>query len=123
MTIAIERMHPKQLDDHWVASPDETATKITAYTARQKVSGYVGRSISHMMGGDEPALIFNNQRLVWRVPIVLTSPTRGVLGQVGVLDVDARTGQIYFPPSFLTEIQSNAQALVGSGSPQTTERI
>lgn len=76
-----------------------------------------------MMGGDEPSLIFNNQRLVWRVPIMFTSPTRGMLGQVGVLDVDALTGEIYFPPGFLTEIQSNAQTLVDSGSPQTTERI
>ena len=42
-------------DEIMLAAPGEPIVNITAYTARQKASGYVGSYISHLMGGGEPS--------------------------------------------------------------------
>ncbi len=110
-----EQLLPKTGDEHIVARPGEPILNITAFTARQKASGYVGDRISHLMGGDEPALMLSQGHLVWRVPITLTSPSQGTIGIVGVLDVDARTGSLILPPDFEEQIKAHAQALVETG--------
>jgi hypothetical protein len=105
---------PIQDDEHMIAAPGEAIVNITAFTARQQVSGYVGSYISHLMGGAEPSLILSQNRLRWRVPILFTSPDRGPIGIVGNLDVDARTGQLLVPDNFVEKLEANAQALVES---------
>lgn len=97
-----------------LARPGEPIFNITAFTARQKVSGYVGDQISHLMGGDEPTLIWAKNRVVWRVPIMLTFPSRGRVGVVGFLDVDARTGQLMIPKNFAEQVETRAEALTSS---------
>ncbi|MBN1659184.1 MAG: hypothetical protein JXA93_12310 [Anaerolineae bacterium] len=89
----------------------EPIVNVTSFTARQKASGYVGDRISHLMGGDEPTLMLTKQRPVWRVPIILTSPSRGCLGTVGALDVDARTGSLLIHPDFEEQVLAHAQTL------------
>ncbi|NCF64498.1 MAG: hypothetical protein GWP61_00900 [Chloroflexi bacterium] len=103
---------PTETDEHLIAAAGEPIVNITAYTARQKASGYVGGHISHMMGGGEPSLVLSRNRLVWRVPILLTSPSHGTLGVVGNLDVDARTGQLLASPDFADQVKAYAQTLV-----------
>ncbi len=44
--------------------------------------------------GEHPSLVVG-ERLLWRVPVWLSLPTTGPLGQVGVLDVDAQTGPFF----------------------------
>ena len=97
-----------------IAAPGEPIVNITAYTARQQVSGYIGSQVSHMMGGGEPSLLLVQGRLVWRVPILLTSPQRGLLGNVGHLDVDARTGQLLITKDLVQDIEAHAQAVVAN---------
>jgi hypothetical protein len=107
-------MSLKTNEEFLIASPGEPVINITAFTARQKVSGYVGSHVSHLLIGLEPSLIFSQKRLVWRVPIVLTTPQQGRLGEVGHLDVDARTGQLLISPDFTEQIKQHAQALTES---------
>lgn len=95
-------------DDTMIARPGEAIVNIDAITARRKVTAYVGREISHMMGGSEPALIHSGMRLVWRVPILLTTPQRGQLGVVGIVDVDARTSELLISPKLAETLQANA---------------
>jgi hypothetical protein len=102
--------------DFIIAQPGEPIINITAFTARQKASGFVGGNVSHMMGGDEPALILAGGHLVWRVPIILTMPTKGVIGMVGEIDVDARTGQLRMPANFQQAISEKANALITSST-------
>jgi hypothetical protein len=102
----------QSVDDFLIAQPGEPIVNITPFTARQKVNSYIGYNISHMMGSEEPSLCYSRGRLVWRVPIILTSPFKGKLGVVGHLDVNARTGQIIVPPAFAEEIQANASKLI-----------
>ena len=109
----VTQSHPS--NEFLIAQPGQPIVNITAFTARQKVSGYVGGQISHLMGGDEPSLLLSNGRLVWRVPIILTSPTRGKLGIAGSLDVDARTGQLFIEPQLIIQLEQNAQALITAG--------
>jgi hypothetical protein len=66
---------------------------ITPFVARQKVSGFVILEISDRMRGEQPELVVGN-RLCWSVPVVLTSPIRGVVGKVGEILVDATTGEL-----------------------------
>jgi hypothetical protein len=75
-------MERERADEFVIARPGEPIVNITGFTARQKASGYVGDRISHMMGGDEPTLMLVEQRLVWRVPIILTSPSAGPPGRM-----------------------------------------
>ena len=103
-------------DEHLIAAPGEPIVNITAFTARQKVSGYLGSTVSHLMGGGEPSLIFSKSRLVWRVPILLTSTTRGLLGRVGHLDVDAHTSQLIISSDFTEQVKTHAQTLVDRSS-------
>lgn len=98
-------------NEQLIAAPGEPIVNVTAFTARRQVSGYVGSNISHLMGGSEPALVLSRGRLVWRVPIILTTPQQGQVGVVGSLDVDARTGQLLIPIDFSQKIASHAQTL------------
>lgn len=104
-------------NEYAIAAPGEPIVNITAYTARQQASGYVGSEISHLMGGGDPALLLTQGRVVWRVPILLSSPRRGILGQLAHLDIDARTGQMFVPPDFISQIETHAQALLDSSPP------
>jgi hypothetical protein len=105
------------INEYVIARPGEPIVNITGFTARQKVSGYVGDRISHLMGGDEPTLILAEERLVWRVPVILTSPARGTVGIVGTVDVDARTGSLLIAPDFEEQVQNRAQALAQAAQP------
>lgn len=85
---------------------------VSAFVARQKVTGYVVDNISDHMGGDEPSLIIEADRFLWRVPIQLAVLPEGRLGQVGAIDVDAQSGQLQITSSLVENIRRNAQALV-----------
>ncbi len=106
-------------DDFLIAQPGEPIVNITPFTARQKVSGYVGYHISYLMGGDEPALVFSKGRLVWRVPIIFTRPHEGVLGVVGQIDVDTRTGRLIVPQDLAAQVEANAEQLLARLTPVT----
>ncbi len=96
-------------NEYPIAQSGEPIVNITDATARQKVSGYVGDQISHLMGGGEPALVLTRDALVWRVPLILTTPSQGIVGVVGSLDVDAHTGSLIIPPDFREQVETNAQ--------------
>jgi hypothetical protein len=121
MSATIEEVLQVQEDGTIViAQPGEPIVNTTARDARRKVTSYLGREISMMMMGYDPALIYNKGRLIWRVPIALTSPMRGHIGYIGALDVDARLGELIIPTKFAKEIVANARALLKS-SPYTPE--
>ncbi len=102
---------PERDNEHIIARPGEAIVNITAFTARQKVSGYMGDRISHLMGGEEPTLVLTSGRLTWRVPVMLTLPSKGTVGVVGTMDVDARTGNLIIPPDFAEQVEAHAKAL------------
>lgn len=82
----------------------------TAIAARQKVNSFVLREISYMIHAGEPALVVG-ERIYWRVPVILSSPSQGDIGEVGAIDVEVETGQMHVTPQLLVEINNRAEAL------------
>jgi hypothetical protein len=69
-------------------------------------------NISDHMAGDDPTLVVDGDRFLWRVPVQLAVLPRGRLGQVGTIDVDAQSGQLLITNRLTEDVRRNAQALV-----------
>jgi hypothetical protein len=96
----------------WVDIHVRAELNVSAFVARQKVTGYVLEHVSDHMGSGEPSLVVDGERFLWRVPVHLSVLPHGQLGQVGTIDVDAQTGQLLANPELVEEMQLHAQALV-----------
>lgn len=93
----------------------EATINTDAKTAQRSVTGWVASEVANMMGGAQPKLVIN-KRTIWRVPVVLTSSARGVVGQVGSVDVDAETGELFVDEALKESMLNNAKALISSTS-------
>ena len=78
--------------------------------ARQKVTGFVILEISDRLCGGQPELVVGD-RLCWSVPVVLTSPVRGVVGKVGEILVDATTGELLLEQDTVQRMSDDANRL------------
>jgi hypothetical protein len=83
---------------------------VTAFCARQRVTQYVMNVLSSQLGGDTPDLMVG-ERVYWSVPVVFTLPGKGVLGRVGMLRVDAGTGELLSDPATEQEMLRHAEQL------------
>jgi hypothetical protein len=83
---------------------------VTSFSARQRVTQYVMHELSTQLGGDAPELIVG-ERVYWSVPVVFTLPGKGVLGRVGMLRVDAGTGELLTDPQTEREMMQYAEQL------------
>ena len=68
--------------------------------------------VSDHMAGDEPSLVVDGERFLWRVPVYLAVLPQGRLGQVGAVDVDAQSGQLLVTRELIEEMHRNARTLV-----------
>ena len=66
-----------------------------------------------MLIGGTPQLVIS-QQTVWRVPAILTSSSVGTVGQVGVVDVDATSGETLVDEALRKQILENVKHLVSS---------
>jgi hypothetical protein len=83
---------------------------ITPFVARQTVNAFVIMEISSQLMSEEPNLVAG-ERLYWSVPVVLTSPVRGRVGEVGELRVDATTGELLVDEATVRRLSDNARHL------------
>jgi hypothetical protein len=95
---------------------------IQAAAARRKVIRFILDNVSYLMNAEQPTLI-EADRLVWRVPVTLTYPTHGVVGQVGTIDVDAENGELLTTPDTLAEITQQARELAAHLPSETTPSV
>ena len=93
--------------------------RVTAAAARRKVNRFVLDTISYLTGGGQPTLV-ETDRLVWRVPVVLTYPDQGVVGQAGFIDIDAESGELVLAPDTIEGIKRKARALAAHFPPEAT---
>jgi hypothetical protein len=91
---------------------------VTAFSARQKVTGFVADEISTNMHGGEPRLIVGD-RICWRVPVILSMPPVGDRGEVGAIDVDIETGQLTVTRALIEEIERRAEYLAAHSTPSS----
>ena len=83
---------------------------VSADDAQRRVSVFVLNQISNLMHGGLPILVIG-QRACWRVPVHLTFPSAGDVGQVGSIDVDVTSGELQVSPDVIAQIEANAQAI------------
>ncbi len=84
---------------------------VTSFTARQKVNVLLLDKAGTGLLAESPVLVAANGRLCWRVPVILSLPGHGRLGQVGTIDVDMQTSEMLMPPSTIETIIDNANQL------------
>jgi hypothetical protein len=88
---------------------------VGSLAARQKVNRFVVSQVGNLLCAGEPELVID-QQLRWRVPVLLTMPGKGELGQVGEINVDVQTGAIDANDQAITGIQRNATSLAAGAS-------
>lgn len=112
MNVELESLMPKrgQLSVNIQLS---VTVNVTAFSARQKVTGFVADEISTQMHAGEPTLLMKD-RIYWHVPIILSLPPTGDRGEVGAIDVDVETGQLQITPELIEAIERHAEYLATS---------
>lgn len=102
---------------NWLAEQLEAASlkpplQISALVARQKVNSLILTRISNLLLAGEPKLARKSETAwVWQVPIDLTFPSGGRVGQAGALEVDAQRGEIHYTEGLLLRIKEEAERL------------
>ncbi len=114
MSIKVESLAPSngQLSINIQLS---ATVNVTAFSARQKVTGFVADEISTNMHAAEPTLVVG-EWICWRVPVILSMPPSGDRGEVGSIDVDVETGQLQITPKLIQEIEHRAEYLATRSS-------
>jgi hypothetical protein len=110
MSVNIQGLHAPEGAMLDISISLSAQANITAFVARQMVTQFVIQEISSQLGGEAPDLIVGD-RLCWSVPVVLTSPAKGVLGRVGEIQVDATTGEILADAATVAGIADHAERL------------
>jgi hypothetical protein len=93
---------------------------ITSQSAQRKVSKLVLEQVGNLLYGETPNLVAGS-RLLWRVPVWVSSPASGPLGQAGALDVDAQTGEVLYSEEQLQLLGEQARVLAQHIPSDTTE--
>lgn len=96
-------------------SPRATITyspyvQVTPAYARRRVNGLMLERVSHLLLAGEPRLTYTD-RWYWRVPVDLTFPSKGRVGSVGEVDVDATLGEVMIDDELLAQIAQRADRL------------
>lgn len=86
---------------------------VDAVTARRRVTAWLVSEVGNMMMGGSPELVIGTETL-WRVPVILTSSSAGTLGEVGIVVVDAVTGELHVSDDLRDQILNNVRDSIGS---------
>lgn len=118
MQVQIDKLpsHGSRLSVHIEVVAD---VNVSAFVARRKVTGFVADEISTNWHGAEPTLVVG-ERIRWRVPVWLSLPPTGDLGEVGSIAVDVETGQLEITEALIQEITLRATELASRTSHSAT---
>ena len=99
---------PTEMADRLQISVHILAKVISDETARREANYWLLENVGNLLRADNPELVLGEQ-LIWRFDIVLTPPTRGQVGLVGRLELDAITGKV-----LAEELTPRAHALIAN---------
>jgi hypothetical protein len=88
----------------------EATVNIDAQTARRKVTGWLLDEVGNMLMGGVPQLVIA-QKATWRVPVLLYSSEQGLVGEVGIVDVDADSGTVFADDQLRDHILNNVRQI------------
>ncbi len=106
--LTLPRAGRLQVDVHLSAE-----LNVTAAIARRKVNAFLATHVGNLLLAGEPALVLT-ERIVWRVPVDLTSPPTGRLGHLGDVDVDTESGDLLLDEARITALLDRAHHLTAS---------
>ncbi len=87
--------------------------RVSAVRARRKVNVFVSERVSGLFLAGEPILVQREDgEEVWSVPVDLTLPKRGGVGNVGQVEVHAYDGQVYSNQALLEQMAQRAEQLM-----------
>ncbi len=89
------------------------AEVVSPEVVRRQANVWLLENVGNLLRAEAPELVAG-KRLTWRVDVVLTSPTRGTIGRVGRLEIDASTGDVLTSTTLTQEIIAHAQALANN---------
>ena len=102
-------------------SPDETIRQnllnelrirfLQSFHFVRQVNRQVVAELGTGLIAQEPDLVIDGEHIVWRVPIVLSLPELGDLGQVGTIDITAETGEVLTTAATRERIIQHARRL------------
>ena len=84
---------------------------ISGQEARRQVHRWLLMEVSHMMGAEDPILVVGNETC-WRVPVHLSTPQRGIVGQVGFVDINAGNGELLDSAQNKVLLEQQARAIM-----------
>jgi hypothetical protein len=86
-------------------------------TARRRANGYLGMHVGLLLGASDPRLIVGDRPL-WKLAVNLHLPSIGYFGQVGIITVDATTGDVLpIADEAIQTIQDRAHELIAHFAP------
>jgi hypothetical protein len=95
-----------------------TTLKISAAEARRRVNRRILEELTTGLSARAAELAISATRINWRVPVMLSLPNHGDIGQVGSILVDATSGEVLTSKSELDHIMRMAEMLhAGATSP------
>ena len=89
------------------------AEVLSAEVARRRANVWLLEHIGNLLRAESPELVLGD-RLVWRADVMLTSPSRGRVGVIGRLELDALTGDVLADESLAEELLPRARALTAN---------
>ncbi|MCB0164994.1 MAG: hypothetical protein KDI79_12255 [Anaerolineae bacterium] len=113
MTHIVMPVSPTEKADRLQVSVHIEAEVLSAEAARREANYWLLENVGNLLRTDNPELVLGEQ-LVWRVDIVLTSPTRGQVGAIGRLELDAITGKVLADETLAEELTPCAHALMAN---------
>ena len=95
----------------WAATGVSVAVTISSAEAQRLVNQEMVPDMGTGLGAREPNLMLRGQRALWQVPLTLSLPILGDLGEVGIIEIDAQTGAIVTDYASRQRILQHAQRL------------
>lgn len=94
--------------------------QISAAVARRKVNTLVLQQVSNLLLAGDPELKADaSGSWTWHVPVDLTFPSHGRVGRVGLIEVDARYGEVRYTEAILGAMQHETERLADELHSQT----
>lgn len=91
-----------------------TDLQVTARDARREAARFLLHNVGNLVSAGDPALLLAAGRIRWKVPVLYGTPARGVLGQIGDLLVEVKSGEVLLEessPASVEEMERRAEAL------------
>jgi hypothetical protein len=110
-TITISGAGNQDLSELTVQISVEAVVDVDARHARRQATRWLASEVGNMLIAGQPRLVIS-QNTLWRLPVLLTSSERGIIGEVGFVDVDASTGEPIISDKLRTQILDNVDRLI-----------